>query len=74
MKKVFDILIGIVYTIMFIAGVLNIVGSFSHRGSESSQMAIIGLSCIVTSVFLFGYSHIVDAAIIYIEKQKEAEE
>lgn len=76
MKKVFDVSVGIICAIACLAGVLLILGSFAGEGSDSEQMTkfFLGLSCIASCVFLYGFSIVVDAASLYIERNKKKAE
>lgn len=73
MKKAFDIAIGIFIVILFFAGIVLIIASFKERYSDSFGYAYSGLACLLGAFSLYGFSIIVNAAAIYIEKSKEEE-
>ena len=71
MKKFLDIAFGVVSTILMLIGIAGIGSAFSSNGGEADEMLSYGACCIVISIFLWGFSYIVDAAIIYIEKNEK---
>ena len=74
MKKVFDFLFAIVSMILLIMSIATFVMAFSGSKSEESINLSICFSCIICIVILIGLSIIVDAASIYIEKNKKQQE
>ena len=59
-----------VSAILLIAGLLSIAGSFSKGGVESF---FVGVTLLASSFFTIGFSYIVEAACVYLEKNKKAE-
>lgn len=51
-----------------VVGVLMIIAGFSHEGFG---FVVGGIGVVIGSIGLVGFSYIVEAACIYIEKQKE---
>lgn len=55
-----------------IIGVLMIIAGFSHKPfDEGFGFVVRGIGIVIGSIGLVGFSYIVEAACLYIEKQKE---
>lgn len=72
MKKVFDVAIGILIAILFLIAVGMIILSFKES-RDGGYYFMYGIGCIISAFSLYGFSIIVDAAYIYIEKNRDKE-
>lgn len=59
-----------IFAILLLSGIVFIIGSFGEGGGES---AFNGLLCISGSFFILGFGRIVEAAYVYLEKNKVKE-
>lgn len=67
MKKIIVYMIQALSLVSFIIGVFTVIVGFS----KDAGYLVDGIGIIIGSVFLVGFSYIVEAACLYIEKQKE---
>ena len=72
MKKVFDVAIGFFMVVLFLAAIGLIISSFKES-RDGGYYFMYGIGCIISAFSLYGFSIIVDAAYIYIEKSGEKE-
>lgn len=74
MKKFLDFAFSLMASALFLFGIVLIIGSVNGSDNEFAIRFSLGLGCIAYSVFIFGFSYIVEAAITYLEKNRKAEE
>lgn len=67
MKKIIVYMIQALSLVSFIIGVFTVIVGIS----KDAGYLVDGIGIIIGSVFLAGFSYIVEAACLYIEKQKE---
>ena len=67
MKKIIVYMIQALSLVSFIIGVFTVIVGFS----KDAGYLVDGIGIIIGSVFLAGFSYIVEAACLYIEKSKE---
>ena len=73
MKKYFFICCGAISTLMYIVGIVIVIGSFFN--TENPLMAILyGVGVFSSGLILSGFSCIVEAACLYLEKNQKKEE
>ena len=73
MKKYFFICCGAISTLMYIVGIVIVIASFFN--TENPLMAILyGVGAFSFGLILSGFSCIVEAACLYLEKNKKKEE
>ena len=74
MKKFLNYAYGIIGTLLLLGGFLFVLASIANNDKDSGWMLACGLSSIVSGVCLWGFSYIVDAAMVYIGRHtKEGE-
>lgn len=71
MKKVLDWAFSIIGGLMFAVGVFLILSAMLSDSEETLGRFSVGLLCVVSYFFTIGFSYIVEAAIVYLDKQKE---
>lgn len=71
MNKVISKIVKVFAILAFVVGLFLFIASINKYGSKADTMAIIGISSVVSSVFLACLSVLVEAACIYIEKNKK---
>ena len=75
MRKFMSYTFAFIASLLLVIGVLGFIGSFS-KGSGDNTVTI-SLSCLLSSLFVYGFSCIVDAACLYVEnndKKKQEEQ
>lgn len=61
---------GISFVIAFI-GILSIIAAFTSGSHGKPELMAPGIGLLAGSVFAYGFSYIVEAAYLYIEKREE---
>ncbi len=73
MKTFFDYAWTLISWLALVIGILGIIGAFVESDKGSMERFMYGITGIVFSVFSFGFSYLVDAAYIYIQKNEDKE-
>lgn len=76
MKNILKYAYGTVAVLLLVFGAILVVGSFVKGGSDRELMEqfTTGLTCLMSSLALIGFSQIVQAAMTYLESNKKAED
>lgn len=72
MKTFLSYSFAIIAVLLFVFGFFGFIGNIGRSGSEAGDNVVLAIACLVSSVFTFGFSYIVEASIKYLERcQKE---
>ena len=74
MKKYYSICCGAISTLMYIVGVVIIINSFINHTEDPFMAFLYGVGVISFGLIISGFSCIVEAACLYLEKNKKKEE